>query len=69
MGVDERKTVQRLELFMKDLEVDQGDRKVIPAAAEAARKAEARGRAARRRPTGRPWSFRTARSSRERTPC
>ena len=44
MGVEERKTVQRVELLMKDLEVSPGDRGVVTAAAGAAREAQARGK-------------------------
>ena len=44
MGVEERKTVQRVELLMKDLEVGPEDRRVVTAAAGAARDAQARGK-------------------------
>jgi uncharacterized protein (UPF0371 family) len=44
MGIEERKTVQRVELLMKDLEVGPGDRKVATAAGCAAREAQARGK-------------------------
>jgi uncharacterized protein (UPF0371 family) len=44
MGIEERKTVQRVELLMKDLGVGPGDRKVAAAAAEAARAAGAAGK-------------------------
>jgi len=44
MGIEERKTVQRVELLMKDLGVGPGDRKVAAAALEAARAAEAAGK-------------------------
>jgi len=44
MGIEERKTVQRVELLMKDLEVSAADRRVVTAAAEAARKAQERGK-------------------------
>jgi uncharacterized protein (UPF0371 family) len=43
MGVEERKTVQRVELLMKDLEVGPEDRRVVTAAAGAARDAQAHG--------------------------
>ena len=44
MGVEERKTVQRVELLMKDLGVGPADRRVAAAAVEAARAAEAAGK-------------------------
>ena len=44
MGIEERKTVQRVELLMKDLGVGPADRRVAAAAAEAARAAEAAGK-------------------------
>jgi uncharacterized protein (UPF0371 family) len=44
MGIEERKTVQRVELLMKDLEVSPEDRSVVKAAGGAAREAEARGK-------------------------
>ncbi len=44
MGVEERKTVQRVELLMKDLGVEPADRRVAAAAGEAARAAEAAGK-------------------------
>jgi uncharacterized protein (UPF0371 family) len=44
MGIEERKTVQRVELLMKDLEVGPGDRKVVTAAGCAAREAQAKGK-------------------------
>jgi uncharacterized protein (UPF0371 family) len=44
MGVEERKTVQRVELLMKDLGVSPGDRRVATAAAATAREAESRGK-------------------------
>ncbi len=44
MGIEDRKTVQRVELLMKDLEVSPGNRKVVTAAANAAREAEAKGK-------------------------
>jgi uncharacterized protein (UPF0371 family) len=44
MGIEERKTVQRVELLMKDLGVGPADRRVAAAAAQAARDAEAAGK-------------------------
>jgi uncharacterized protein (UPF0371 family) len=44
MGIEERKTVQRVELLMKDLEVSPEDRSVVKAAGSAAREAQARGK-------------------------
>jgi len=44
MGIEERKTVQRVELLMKDLEVSPTDRRVVTPAGEAAAEAEARGK-------------------------
>ena len=44
MGIEERKTVQRVELLMKDLELSPEDRRVVAFAGEAAREAEARGK-------------------------
>jgi uncharacterized protein (UPF0371 family) len=44
MGIEERKTVQRVELLMRDLEVSPTDRRVVTPATEAAAEAEARGK-------------------------
>jgi uncharacterized protein (UPF0371 family) len=44
MGIEESKTVQRVELLMKDLEVSPEDRSVVKAAGCAAREAQARGK-------------------------
>ena len=44
MGVEDQKTVQRVELLMKDLEIGTGDRKVAVAAARAAEEAQAQGK-------------------------
>jgi uncharacterized protein (UPF0371 family) len=44
MGVEDHKTVQRVELLMKDLGIGTGDRKVAVAAAEAAAEALAQGK-------------------------
>jgi uncharacterized protein (UPF0371 family) len=44
MGVEESRTVQRVELLMKDLEVSPEDRNVVKAAAGAAREAQASGK-------------------------
>jgi uncharacterized protein (UPF0371 family) len=44
MGVEERRTVERVELLMKDLGVGPGDRPVTAAAAAAAVEAQARGK-------------------------
>jgi len=44
MGVEEQKTVQRVELLMKDLEIGTGDRKVAVAAARAAEEAQGQGK-------------------------
>lgn len=44
MGVEEQKTVQRVELLMKDLGIGTGDRKVAVAAAQAGAEAAAQGK-------------------------
>jgi uncharacterized protein (UPF0371 family) len=44
IGIEDPKTVQRVELLIKDLEVSPGDRKVVTAAGCAAREAQERGK-------------------------